>query len=98
MSPDHHSRRAADSAELVDASVEALGGELERALPGGAGVATLEVRLDVGVGVHQVRLSDGAQHGGHGDVGYGELGEGYPFPVCEAALEMGEPARRQLAR
>src|SRR5512146_2032866 len=78
--------RASRLTELVDGHLETLGGELEGALPSGARMATLVVRLDAGEGIHQVQLSDGAQHGCHRDVGHRELGVREPPATFEATL------------
>src|SRR5687768_3683813 len=78
-------RRELNSAELVDAHAEALGGESQGALPGGAGVAPIVVRLDARKRIYQVSLSNGAQNGRHRDVGHRELGASDPLAIFEAA-------------
>jgi hypothetical protein len=86
------------SAELVDRHAEAFPRERQGALPGGAGVAALEVRPNARERLRQVGSSNRAHHGGEGDVGHRELVEGDPLAPFEPALEVAKPARSELFR
>src|SRR5215468_6745999 len=80
----------------VDTHANSLGVKTEGALPGGPGVTTRVVGLQLREGVHEVGLADGAQDAGHDDIGRRELGTRDPFAIFEATLDALEPAAGEL--